>query len=51
MGIEILYMIGAVLLLGGLIWGANRYRSRRQGERMVGDRKTRALYTDDQYRS
>ena len=51
MGIEILYVVGAVLLLGGLIFGANHYRNRRQGERIAGDQKTRALYTDERYRS
>jgi hypothetical protein len=51
MGIEILYAIGALLLLGALIWGANHYRNRRRGETMVGDRKTRELYTDERYRS
>jgi hypothetical protein len=33
MGLEILYGIGAVLLLVALVWGANRYRNRGQGER------------------
>ena len=33
MGIEILYAVAALLLLGALIWGANHYRDRRQGER------------------
>lgn len=51
MGIEFLYALGAVLLLAGLIWGANHYRNRRQGERMVGDQKTRDLYTNERYRS
>lgn len=51
MGIELLYVVGAVLLLAGLIFGANQYRNRKQGERMVGDRKTRELYTEDKYRS
>jgi hypothetical protein len=44
MGLEILYGIGAVLLLVALVWGANRYRNRRQGERKVGDQATDRLY-------
>jgi len=44
MGIEILYGLGALLLLIALVWGASRYRSRRQGERGVGDRATDAMY-------
>ena len=51
MGLEILYVFGAILLLGALIWGANSYRGRRRGEAMVGDQKTRELYTEERHRS
>jgi hypothetical protein len=44
MGIEIIYGLGAVLLLLALVWGANRYRARRQRERKVGDRATETMY-------
>jgi len=44
MGIEILYGLGAFVLLIALAWGVNRYRSRHQGERVVGDRATDTLY-------
>jgi hypothetical protein len=37
MGFEVVYGIGAALLLAALIWGTMRYRNRRQGERKVGD--------------
>jgi hypothetical protein len=47
MGIELLYALGALLLLGALIWGANQYRTRRSGEPMVGDQKTRDLYREE----
>ncbi len=40
MGFELFYMLGAVALLVALVWGANSYRSRRQGESLVGDKKT-----------
>jgi hypothetical protein len=33
MGLEILYGVGAAPLLMALVWGANRYRNRGQGER------------------
>lgn len=51
MGLEILYVFGAILLLGALIWGANSYRGRRRAEAMVGDQKTRELYTEERHRS
>jgi hypothetical protein len=51
MGLEILHVFGAILLFGALIWGANSYRGRRRGEAMVGDQKTRELYTEERYRS
>ncbi len=44
MGVEIVYGIGAVLLLAALILGATRYRHRRQGEGQVGDATTERLY-------
>lgn len=44
MGFEVIYAIGAVLLLAALVFGANSYRRRRQGERKVGDRTTERLY-------
>lgn len=47
MGIELLYALGVVLLLGALAWGANQYRTKRSGERMVGDQKTRDLYKEE----
>ncbi len=48
MGIEFLYIVGAILLLAALIWGSSQYRNRRRGEPMVGDRKTRELYSKEQ---
>ena len=51
MGIELFYGIGVLALLAALIWGANHYRNRRRGETMVGDQKTRELYTNKRYRS
>jgi hypothetical protein len=48
MGLEILYPLGALLLLGALIWGATQYRTRRRGEPMVGDQKTRDLYKEEE---
>ena len=47
MGMEWLYALGALLLLGALMWGANQFRSRRRGEPMVGDQKTRDLYKEE----
>jgi hypothetical protein len=44
MGLEILYAIGALVLLVAFIWGANHYRNRRQGERTIGDDTTERLY-------
>ena len=48
MGFELLYPLGALLLLGALIWGVNRYRTRRRGQPMVGDQKTRDLYKEEE---
>ena len=47
MGFEILYGVGGLLLLLALFWGSSQYRKRRQGETMVGDRKTRELYRSE----
>jgi hypothetical protein len=44
MGLEIVYPIGAALLLAGLIWGVTRYRQRTRAEKEAGDQKTRELY-------
>jgi hypothetical protein len=44
MGLELLYGIGAALLLLALIWGTLNYRNRRQGERKVGDAATERMY-------
>lgn len=44
MGIEILYALGAALLLAALVWGTMHYNNRRQGEQKVGDRTTENLY-------
>jgi hypothetical protein len=43
--------LGAAVLLLALIWGASHYRNRRNGEPMVGDQKTRELYTNERYHS
>jgi hypothetical protein len=48
MGIELVYALGAILLLGALVWGANHYRGRRRGEASVGDQKTRDLYKEEE---
>jgi hypothetical protein len=47
MGLEVLYAIGALLLVIALVWGANHYRARRRGERVIGDQKTRDLYKQE----
>jgi len=44
MGLEIVYPIGAALLLVALIWGVTRYRQRTRAEKEAGDQKTRELY-------
>ena len=44
MGIEIVYILGAALLVLALAWGANNYWRRRQGERIVGDRTAEQLF-------
>jgi hypothetical protein len=44
MGFEIVYPIGAALLLAALIWGVTRSRRRTRAEKEAGDRKTRELY-------
>jgi hypothetical protein len=49
MKFEIVYAAGAVLLLVALIWGANNYWRRRQGERKVGDATTERLYKHSGY--
>jgi hypothetical protein len=43
-GFEIVYGLGAALLMAGLIWGTIRYSSLRRGERKVGDATTDRLY-------
>lgn len=43
MGIEIVYIIGAVVLLGALIYGVNR-RRRTAEQKTAGDAATRRLY-------
>jgi flagellar biogenesis protein FliO len=43
-GFEIVYGLGAALLLVALIWGTMRFRDRRRGERKVGDSATDRLY-------
>ncbi len=43
MGFELLYGIGALLLLAALIWGASHYRRRREAQH-VGDQTTERLY-------
>lgn len=45
MGLELVYPIGAGLLLLALIWGVTRYRKRTFAEKQAGDQKTRELYT------
>jgi hypothetical protein len=44
MGIEIVYVIGTVALLGALIWGTVRYRQRSLSEKVQGDQKARELF-------
>jgi hypothetical protein len=44
MPFEILYGIGAALLLAALIWGTMRYRQRTPGEKIAGDRKAEQLF-------
>jgi len=41
---ELLYGIGAVVLLAALIWGTNRYRQRSREQKLRGDQKTRELF-------
>jgi hypothetical protein len=48
MGIELVYALGAVLLLGALVWGANHYSARQRGATKVGDQKTRDLYKEEE---
>jgi hypothetical protein len=43
MGIELVYALGAIPLLGALVWGANHYRARQRGATWLGDQKTRDL--------
>lgn len=44
MGQEILYLIGAIVLFGVLIWGTMQYRSRSRAETKVGEDVVRERY-------
>jgi hypothetical protein len=44
MPFEVIYGIGAALLLTALIWGTMRYRQRTRGEKIAGDRKAAELF-------
>ena len=44
MGIEIVYIIGAAILLVALIWGANRWKQRTPAQKRAADNATRRLY-------
>jgi hypothetical protein len=43
---EILYGIGAVILLAALIWGTVQYRRRSAAQKAIGEAATRRLYDD-----
>lgn len=43
MGLELVYGLGALLLLGGLVWGATRYSQITRREKAVGDRAAQNL--------
>jgi hypothetical protein len=43
---ELLWGIGAVVLLLALAWGAARYRSRNRANDKITEEATRELYTD-----
>jgi hypothetical protein len=47
MGLELLYGVGAAILLAALIWGTMRYRQRTHGEKQRTEQATRRLYAND----
>jgi hypothetical protein len=44
MGLELIYGVGAIVLLGALAWGVMRYRQRTAAEKRHTDDATRRLH-------